>query len=400
MLKKVFIKNIIPLIISLTFGYYIYTKYLITINTNNKQTEISKINKNKTYSFINYKKDNALISIISALKSKNTVLLIGSSELRTKPTKYNARPDLFFEKNKKKISVVAIGHDGNQCLSIYTQLLALNNYIKNAKISIIISTGWFEGHCAYGTSLDRFLEYNNEKFIRKIYNDTTIPNKFKNYLSKYIYNNYNDLIFPSILYKDIICKYKSDIFIGNKITMLPLLEYYKYNNDNDTISLINEELIFNYDIKLNNNNKINWDSLLTNSKKYQDSISTNNTWGISNDYYETRINGHISYEKINNIDRNIELKDFKMLLKLFKYYKVKASFIIQPLNPFAYGNLKDYKPIINEITNEIDKNGYPYKNMFVYDTLKYEKGTLTDIMHFGEYGWFKVDKFLIDTYEK
>ena len=50
------------------------------------------------------------------------------------------------------------------------------------------------------------------------------------------------------------------------------------------------------------------------------------------------------------------------------------------------------------MTNYFDKNDVPYLNMFTADSKDYIPGTLDDIMHTGDLGWMKINKFLVDTY--
>ena len=37
--------------------------------------------------------------------------------------------------------------------------------------------------------------------------------------------------------------------------------------------------------------------------------------------------------------------------------------------------------------------------MFVTKKQDYEPGTLNDIMHIGDYGWMRVNEFLVKTYK-
>jgi poly-D-alanine transfer protein DltD len=121
--------------------------------------------------------------------------------------------------------------------------------------------------------------------------------------------------------------------------------------------------------------------------------------GISDDYYNKyihgRTGGHIEpvKEKFNQ-----ELEDFKMLMKLLKEKKVNASFIISPLNTLYFHNIKDILPIIKIIEYEINYNGFPYINLLETDPNKYDKAILNDIMHMSDYAWYKIDRFIIDTY--
>jgi poly-D-alanine transfer protein DltD len=36
--------------------------------------------------------------------------------------------------------------------------------------------------------------------------------------------------------------------------------------------------------------------------------------------------------------------------------------------------------------------------MFEPDTNKYDKALLSDVMHLSPYGWYKIDRFIIDNY--
>ncbi|MBI3238321.1 MAG: hypothetical protein HYZ43_05690, partial [Flavobacteriia bacterium] len=78
-------------------------------------------------------------TFLSANDSSETIYLMGSSELThtSSAAPYNFIPDHF------KTKVLAIGHAGNQCFSIYSQLLANQDKLENAPIVILLSPGWF-----------------------------------------------------------------------------------------------------------------------------------------------------------------------------------------------------------------------------------------------------------------
>jgi poly-D-alanine transfer protein DltD len=143
---------------------------------------------------------------------------------------------------------------------------------------------------------------------------------------------------------------------------------------------------------------VNWDSLYAVSKEEVIRKSTNNAMGIADEYYDQYIHG-----KKGNIEPvtgtfNQELEDFKMLLKLLKEKQVNASFIISPLNALYYKNLKSILPTIKSIENEIRNERFNYLNLLETDSAKYEKPILHDVMHMSDYGWYKVDHFIIGNY--
>jgi poly-D-alanine transfer protein DltD len=36
--------------------------------------------------------------------------------------------------------------------------------------------------------------------------------------------------------------------------------------------------------------------------------------------------------------------------------------------------------------------------MYVSDTASYDKGTLMDVMHLGDYGWMQINEFLVEQF--
>ncbi len=97
--------------------------------------------------------------------NKPQLYILGSSELTddTEATPYNFISERFHTK------MTGIGHAGNQCFSIYSQLLANEKRLKKAHIVIVLSPGWFYGPNARGTSSSLLLEYNSSEYLKKIY---------------------------------------------------------------------------------------------------------------------------------------------------------------------------------------------------------------------------------------
>ncbi len=394
MVKEFLLTKGFPVLLAFLAGFFFY----------NYKTQSSEIifsdNYPIAYRHANYGSNSAVHNVVSAINSENTILLIGSSELGTKPTALNARADLFFQKYPTNFSLVSLGHDGNQCFSIYTQLLALKDYIPNSKICIIISPGWFANSYKRGTSLESFLEFNNCFFLSEILLNTN--DSLKQYVFDYIANNFNDIQSPSPIHT--LMNYysiQSNSFL-HKIFQYPI---YKYNlfKINNKISLKNKyslDKLKKIDNAYAQIGYIQWDSIKQEAVNQHIANSINNNWSINNEYYTNYIKGSIGHLEVGDLSENQELKDFRMLLYLINYYKVDASFIIQSLNPYAYDNLTDLNPVLSEIELEIKKYNYPLCNMFVSDTTNFKHGVLTDVMHLGEFGWFTIDKFLLDTYEK
>ncbi len=326
--------------------------------------------------------------------SSDRIYLFGSSELTGSDSTwpYNFISDRFSTK------VIGVGHAGNQCFSIYTQLLANKERLKHAPIVIMVSPTWFQGKDALGTSSAIFLEFATNPYLQKINRIKT--NEFKDYFGQRLSEMYNDFTSPSLALKECYYDYQSSKsifhkpFYGTFISIDRMLEGFKDGNTNTgAVSTYVRKPIVRDSVHLN------WDSLYKYSKEHQLSLATNNDWGVNAEYYSTYVNGHHSEVQIVAENENVELTDFIMLVKMLKHYGADASFVIAPMNPYFYVGMKELEPVINMIRTEISSHDFPCLDMWVPDTTHYEKGLLRDVMHLGPYGWYKIDRFIIENYQ-
>ncbi len=324
------------------------------------------------------------LELAGNLKNKKSITLFGSSELGV-----FAYSPYFFLPDSLQIPTVAFGHAHHQSFAMFCELLAMQKELKNAKICIMVSPGWFETE---GTNIEAFLEFVRPNFMFSIINNTSISPDYKLEIGKFISENINLIDQPSqsILYFDNLYKTK-DFKLFNGI-----------------IKKLNTGKRVNYEVKIAANNlkktgKVNWNSSENRIQKgFVSAIKTNKSY-ISDEYYtKFLLDASCEYKKGTtntfNVSTNKELAQFKLLVQLLKEYKCNASFVIQPLNPYHFDGLENYKEIISETRHIIQENGFPCLNMFVTDKSIYQPGTLTDVMHLGDYGWMKVNEFLVKTY--
>jgi len=340
------------------------------------------------------------------LQNPDGLLILGSSEL-TGTDRAGAIPFKFIPEKSGK-QVIAIGHAGNQCLSILTQMAAMENNLADANITLIVSPGWFADAYAYGTAIQSFLEFNNERTLMQV-DKSEIPDEFKQYINAYVARKYNQIVSPSAILNHMY--FSSQAFDKNRIMQLFWQPLYQINlqslclrNQNNVFDFQNQHL--NTILKDNPPgrkqnavyNQPNWDSLIEASVKYHYSISNNNNWGIENKYYSEHVQGKRHHYRIPAINNNREFQDYKMLIDLFAHYHTNLTIIIQPLNPYAYDNLNELQVIVDSVVSYASKKDIAVFNLFEQDTNKYQKGILTDVMHLGSAGWLKIDEFLINHY--
>jgi D-alanine transfer protein len=386
-LKSLIKYHFIPLTIGISLCIIFLLGITEIFNTSNYKTISIKGDK-KTFKglFANLNGNDSLeLQLVGSLKEKEGLTFFGSSELTTETPyiPYNYLPD------SMGIRVNSFGHAYHQSYSMYCELLALKDNLKNAKICILISPGWFEGE---GTNIEAFLEFVRPNFLNRIITDNTISEREKFQIGKYLYDNLELIKNP-----DSKINYFLNIYKYNKV---PVLNSYLLAR-NKEFSKVEYNLRFNKKLK-NKRKQINWNNEFNKlQENFIKSIKSNNKF-IADDYFNSFLkttDGTINSAEFKEINtNNQELKDFKLLIDLLKKNKAKPSVIIQNLNPHHYKYLNRFNPTLKIILGELEKNNIPYLNMFTPEKRNYIPGTLADIMHSGNLGWMKMNKFIVDTY--
>lgn len=329
--------------------------------------------------------------------NKATIFILGSSELseNTKAVPYNFISDHF------KTALKGVGHAGNQCFSIYSQLLANENRLKNAPIVIVLSPGWFHSIAANGTTSSLFLEFNSSKFLTRILQNE-VDTIFRQYETTRLADFFEELVNPDLTLKLLFFQGQASKSSLHNVVYSPIIALDKVLTQL-RFNLLETHVEKTKTIIVNKPKSgelvaINWDSLFIVSKQEQVNNSSNNSWCIDNNYYSEYVKGRTTHVSPVNDKSNQELGDFRMLVKLLKAKKVNASFIVLPLNPYYYTNAKELDPLIHTLTTELTQQQFPYLNLWNSDSTTFEKGILKDVMHLSDYGWYKADKFIIKTY--
>lgn len=392
-MKRIGFVYFIPLLFAVICLFYFNKKYNSILFKNN-----SVITIDSSFRYLDNFRNNQFYEdqFLLGTDSSEIIYIIGSSELNS----YSEAIPYNFISDRFKTQVKGLGHAGNQCFSIYSLLLANEDRLKDAPMVIILSPGWFESKPAKGTSSAIFLEYNSERFLKTI-NKNYKDEGFTAYENKRIAQLYNEFNSPDLEIKLMNFKHRASISFIHKIIFSPVIFTdnllsglkEKLTDQHITKNFIKRKSIIPEEIS------INWDSLLAVSKEEIVKTSNNNRFGINNQYYSDYIHGKRGKVEPVNACFNQELKDFEMLIKLLKKKKANVCFVMSPLNPIYCKNLNDLSPTITIIGDDIKSNGFSYLNLFETDTLKYDKAVLFDIMHMSEYGWYKIDKFIIETFK-
>jgi D-alanine transfer protein len=392
---KIFLFNrILPIFISFC-GILFFKKDLQRLFFHDKNNIEQKLIANRNY--IDNFSNNSSIYQSQFLSSTNEILILGSSEL-TSASKFV--PYLFL-KDSCKLPVFAVGHAGNQSFSIYCQLLAKNRSLNNAKVVVLVSPSWFFGQAANGTHSQIFFEYISDNFLHEI---TKIEKSkedfpFFMYAQKGMSKHLESVSNLSIETKSLMNDYTEDGNVFHSLGAQILKPYYSSSIYLKS-QLFEKEKKQLFTIKNQKTHTPDWESLMQASLKEFELISSNNTFGVDSTYYNEYVKGETTTIELLKINENQEYKDFVMLLKLLKHYKADVSFVIMPLNPNYYVDLKRLNPLINDLTFKMEQNNFKVLNLWQPDKSKYVKGLLNDVMHFGDYGWLKVNQFVYENYKE
>jgi len=328
------------------------------------------------------------IDFLASLSDKKTITLMGSSEFADD----TISPYYYLPKHMNQ-PVLAIGHAYHQTLSILCELLAGQKYLNESKVSIIFSPGWIESG---GTNIEAFLEFVRPDFLKMIYHNPNIPLKFKLRIGKFIDENYNLIDSPSMVFRQFRLLYLSngvpvfsqicDVY-GKKVKNIDFQIRDTFSRNTKRLELPNDYDAISEKLRLDFVNGIKSNSIYVNDVYY-------NTHLYADKVYREGHTGSVSLEN------NGEFEDFKLLLEIIEMYNIKASFIFQPFNPYYYKGTEDMGKTMDVVKGILDKKKIPYLDLYANGKKDYVPGTLADVMHFGTYGWTRINQFLMTTYEK
>lgn len=331
------------------------------------------------------------VSLQTDLES-GKIVLFGSSELVKYPDQ-RFLPQKFFN-NELNIPLRVQGNEGHQTFVIMSQLAALDNETirNNARIAILLSPSWFTGSNENGLTMPKFLEYMYSGMMNKLYFESETDDKYKYLISDYIKENVSLIKDPSFIYKYPLNVLEKD-YLNNEIKKF-IIQNFDYKNVKvETLNYVKP--------------KLDYDKLRVEAKNIE-IPSSNNNFGINNEYYSKFIEPEIAKNNFPfsiiippELDKNEEFQDFLVLLDFLDKYKIKPLFIMQDLNPYVFaGNREEANKLMAIIKSKVLEHNFEYMDMWTYKKEDFEMNSLTDIVHLDELGWIKVNQKIIDYFMK
>ncbi len=331
------------------------------------------------------------VSLQTDLES-GKIVLFGSSELVKYPDQ-RFLPQKFFN-NELNIPLSAQGNEGHQTFVIMSQLAALDNQTirNNARIAILLSPSWFTGSNENGLTMPKFLEYMYSGMMNKLYFESETDDKYKYLISDYIKENVSLIKDPSFIYKYPLNVLEKD-YLNNEMKKF-IIQNFDYKNIKvETLNYVKP--------------KLDYDKLRVEAKNIE-IPSSNNNFGVNNEYYSKYIEPEIAKNNFPfsiiippELDKNEEFQDFLVLLDFLDKYKIKPLFIMQDLNPYVFaGNREEANKLMAIIKSKVLEHNFEYMDMWTYKKEDFEMNSLTDIVHLDELGWIKVNQKIIDYFMK
>ncbi|MCT7581177.1 D-alanyl-lipoteichoic acid biosynthesis protein DltD [Aliarcobacter butzleri] len=331
------------------------------------------------------------VSLQTDLES-GKIVLFGSSELIKYPNQ-RFLPQKFFN-NELNIPLRVQGNEGHQTFVIMSQLAALDNETirNNARIVVLLSPSWFTGSNENGLTMPKFLEYMYSGMMNKLYFESETDDKYRYLISDYIKENVSLIKEPSFIYKYPLNVLEKD-YLNNEIKKF-IIQNFDYKNIKvETLNYVKP--------------KLDYDKLRAEAKNIE-IPSSNNNFGINNEYYSKFIEPEIAKNNFPfsiiippELDKNQEFQDFLVLLDFLDNYKIKPLFIMQDLNPYVFvGNREEANELMAIIKSKVLEHNFEYMDMWTYKKENYEMNSLTDIVHLDELGWIRVNQKIIDYFMK
>ncbi|MFX4241758.1 D-alanyl-lipoteichoic acid biosynthesis protein DltD [Aliarcobacter butzleri] len=331
------------------------------------------------------------VSLQTDLES-GKIVLFGSSELVKYPNQ-RFLPQKFFN-NELNIPLRVQGNEGHQTFVIMSQLAALDNETirNNARIVVLLSPSWFTGSNENGLTMPKFLEYMYSGMMNKLYFESETDDKYRYLISDYIKENVSLIKEPSFIYKYPLNVLEKD-YLNNEIKKF-IIQNFDYKNIKvETLNYVKP--------------KLDYDKLRVEAKNIE-IPSSNNNFGINNEYYSKYIEPEIVKNNFPfsiiippELDKNQEFQDFLVLLDFLDKYKIKPLFIMQDLNPYVFaGNREEANELMAIIKSKVLEHNFEYMDMWTYKKENYEMNSLTDIVHLDELGWIRVNQKIIDYFMK
>jgi len=341
----------------------------------------------------------------TAAEQPETVTIYGSSELRT--FEISTHPSNFFAGERAGFQVNLVGRGSCQSLIHAISIAASGDALSGTKVVLITSPqSYVEG----GIAPDLFMANFSEQQYLALMRDDAIPQEMKLRFSQRVDELLDEYAAAtgsarSVSASSLLAKHAESPFM--KAVLSP------YTLASSALSELKDraasrKLIggFENGSAAVSAEAIDWAAELDKALAEGAEASSNNEFGILNDYYNTYIGRKLDVMEDKDADLSYsvseEYGDLRLLLDICELKGIEPMFVHVPLHGswsdytgFDAAEREEYYENVRSIVGE-------YDNVTLLDLTggEYEEYYLCDIMHLGWKGWLEVDKALVEYFER
>lgn len=307
-------------------------------------------------------------------------------------------PSVMAEAYNRPYRPFLLGQRGAQSLTQYFGMQQITSQMRDKQAVFVISPQWF---IKPGENSDAFKYYFNQAqaltWLQKDKSTTADRYAAKRLLEMNVSSSLN--------------KYLEKVAAGKKLSSTDLTKIalkLRFLNHEDTL-FANLQIGNNYKKnilpKTQNLPEIYSEHRLNKlADCYAKKNTTNNKFGIQNNFYKKRISAQVG--EIKGSQKNVnylqspEYGDLQLVLQQFAQTHTNVLFVIQPINEkwakYTGLNTHMYQQAVGKIKHQLTSQGFT--NIADFSTDGNKKHFMQDTIHLGWRGWLafdkKVDKFL------
>jgi len=347
----------------------------------------------------------------ASAKREDNLIVYGSSELRTFDIPEN--PANFFKGKRSGFQVNLVGRGSCQSIIHALSIAGSGDSLKGKKVVLITSP---QSYVKEGIASDMFVANFSELQYLELMLDPSVPSEIKTQFSERVsemlakYEAEHGRLNGYEASKR-LSRYGSRGDLLSRAALVFMRPYFELERYLARIGDLKESKALLETAPAPGNGPggpaepIDWAAEEEKAVKEAEAASSNNDFGILDDYYNTYIGSRLPRQKDKDRDlsysESVEYGDLRLLLEVCKLKGVEVMFLHVPLN----GKWSDYTGFTAERRREYYENVREIVSRYDVALVdltqsEYEEYFLCDIMHLGWKGWLAADEEIDGFYHK
>lgn len=328
-----------------------------------------------------------LIYLSDAIRGGKTLVMIGSSELdRELWNPYT--PNIFFPEHRLS-KVYSYGRAGFETLGMYGLMYGIRPHLNpKTRLVIMLSPEWFR---STDMRVSIFSENFNDNVLLQLYWSDEARSVFHDYLTTHQFD-FSNMTATQTMYLADPTSMFDDLnlpgFLGRTINARAYAQRVKLALRLERVA--QQQPAESY--SAGNAAYLPWDRYEASARDNELARMTHNVLWVRDSFYKIHSGdtGGLKPRHYYPDDMNPEpeMAALRELLQLLHTSKVKALFIMQPINPKLFDDVHSFDRVDARIATLCNEFGMGYYDMY---RQPYRPGVLRDAVHPGELGWEQMD---------